>query len=105
MENKRMIPIAAIGSDRLSVHPLAGGAAAERAGRPPTAHPAGWPEDTVEIKGVSAAGGVEVIADPHVAEVRQQIIAGTYLTPEKIDYVVDRLFDVLTQSAPDSLKP
>lgn len=100
-----MIPIAAIGSDRLSVHPLAGGAAAERAGRPPTAHPAGWPEDTVEIKGVSAAGDVEVIDDPHVAEVRQQIIAGTYLTPEKIDYVVDRLFDVLTQSAPDSLKP
>jgi hypothetical protein len=105
MENTRMIPVTAVGSGRLSVPPPASGAAVERAGGPPAAHPAAWPEDTVEIKGAAVAGPVEVIDDPHVAEVRQQIMAGTYLTPEKLEYVADRLWEVLNVGGANALKP
>ena len=35
------------------------------------------------------------VAESRLDEVRAQIAAGTYLTPDKIDYVVERLYEEL----------
>ncbi len=54
--------------------------------------------DRVELSDEARAYGPspeDVELDPHVQEVRSAIADGTYLTPEKLDVVVDRLFEEL----------
>jgi len=102
MENTRMIPVTAVGSGRLNVPPPVMGGPVQQPDAPPATAPGEWPADTVQVENAGAAGPVEVVDDPHVAEVRQQIIAGTYLTPEKLEYVADRLWEVLTESVPNA---
>jgi anti-sigma28 factor (negative regulator of flagellin synthesis) len=64
----------------------------------PTARPDVSDIDRVEL---SAAAQQEQVTEPRpvaesrLDEVRAQIAAGTYLTPDKIDYVVERLYEEL----------
>jgi len=64
----------------------------------PTARPDVSDIDRVEL---SAAAQQEQVTEPRPVaesrrdEVRAQIAAGTYLTPDKIDYVVERLYEEL----------
>lgn len=91
-----------------SINGLGNAHAAQRATRtaappaaPATEKPAGLSggADRVEINGTAHANALGrsqpgVRADK-VAAVRQQIEAGTYETPEKLDRVIDRLLDEL----------
>jgi len=69
----------------------------ERLSRPQT------PPDQDRIE-LSAQGEQERLqADAalqqRIAELRASIAAGTYLTPDKIDYVIDRLYEELTRGS------
>lgn len=59
------------------------------------------PDDRVELSG-SAAARAAAAADEQaqaarIAEIRARIADGTYLTPEKLDAVVERLFAELRE--------
>lgn len=60
---------------------------------------AAWPEDQVEIVGLTVTQALAKVAEARLAEIREQIQAGTYLTPEKMNYVVERLWDLLRATA------
>jgi anti-sigma28 factor (negative regulator of flagellin synthesis) len=68
-----------------------------RRGQPPLSGAAS-PADQVDW---SPAVGDARVSDPQLrerlAEIRTAIRAGTYITPDKIDVVVDRLVDELTR--------
>lgn len=63
------------------------------------AHPAAIPEDRVEISEAAASyrpDPVSVgISQQRIDEIRALIAEGRYLTPDKIDVVVDRLHEEL----------
>jgi anti-sigma28 factor (negative regulator of flagellin synthesis) len=72
----------------------------ERLSRPQT------PPDQDRIE-LSAQGEQERLqADAalqkRIAELRASIAAGTYLTPDKIEYVIDRLHEELTRGGPQA---
>ena len=41
--------------------------------------------------------GLDAVVDPRVREIRAQIAADKYLTDDKLDFVVDRLHELLTE--------
>jgi negative regulator of flagellin synthesis FlgM len=60
---------------------------------------AGTPRDQVEIsplgRMLDGISRLPEIRHERVEEIRQQIAAGTYETPEKLELALDRLFDEL----------
>ncbi len=74
------------------------GPQAPRPASPQASRPSATPQDQLDISaaGEAAAAGEtgEVRADL-VARVRNEIAAGTYETPEKLDAALDRILDQL----------
>ncbi len=64
----------------------------ERRGSLPEGQVAG---DRLELSGAATPGGTEAtgVAEQRIADLRARISAGTYLTPDKLDAVVERLFE------------
>lgn len=59
------------------------------------------PKDVIEIGATSSvSGSLDIEAEfraQRIAQIQEQIEAGTYETPEKLDAAVDRLLDRLLQ--------
>lgn len=54
-----------------------------------------WPVDTVEVTSTRGTEAADPLSDPRVREIRDQVLAGTYLTEDKIDAVTGRLHAML----------
>lgn len=54
-----------------------------------------WPEDKVELTGMTVREAIAKVDELRLAEIGRQIRAGTYFTKEKLDIVVERVCEML----------
>ena len=59
-----------------------------------------WPEDTVELTGLTVREAVAKVDELRLAEIAEQIKAGTYFTEEKLNVVVDRMWEAVRKEPP-----
>lgn len=70
---------------------------------PPSATPdttpetisANWPEDRVDLSGMTVREAIAKVDEVRLEDLRQRIANGTYFTDAKLDYVADRVFEML----------
>jgi len=56
-----------------------------------------WPEDQLELSGLTVGEALETLDNPRLRDLRNRIQAGTYLTTDKMELVLDRLQGLLTR--------
>jgi hypothetical protein len=79
----------------------ANGAILARGARPAAEAPASiWPEDTVELTGLTVREAIARVDELRLAEITQQIAAGTYFTEDKLTVVAERLWEVVQKEPP-----
>lgn len=54
--------------------------------------------DTYDVVGLTAAEALAQWDERRIREIRRQIAAGTYLTDEKVNAAVDRLYEALMET-------
>jgi hypothetical protein len=72
-----------------------------RGARPAAEAPASnWPEDTVELTGLTVREAIARVDELRLAEITQQIAAGTYFTEDKLTVVAERLWQAVQKEPP-----
>lgn len=61
-----------------------------------------WPEDQLELSGLTVGEALETLDDPRLQDIQRRIAAGTYLTEDKLGVVLDRLHGLLTRMRADN---
>jgi hypothetical protein len=54
--------------------------------------------ETPNITGLTVSDALARLDSPRLWELRRQVVTGTYLTPEKLEVVHDRLVEVLARA-------